>query len=112
MAGLIQKSDLKDASLAGDSKSVLRTNLLGKIGRFDILKSNLLPTVAATTEASGFQAFYVLFGNKDAVSFANQFEQIETLKSEKTFAKIVRGLNVYGYKVINSQGLGFMYVRK
>jgi len=112
MAGLIQKSDLKDASLTGDSKSVLRTNLLGKIGRFDILKSNLLPTVAATTEASGFQAFYVLFGNKDAVSFANQFEQIETLKSERTFMKIVRGLNVYGYKVINSQGLGFMYVRK
>ena len=112
MAGMIQKSDLKDASLSGDSKSVLRTNLLGKIGRFDILKSNLLPTVAAATESSGFKAYYVLFGNKDAVSFANQFIKTRKLISELTFAEIVRMLNVYGYKVVNPQGLGYIYVRQ
>lgn len=112
MAGLIQKSDLKDASLSGDSKSVLRTNLLGKIGRFNILKSNLLPSVAAGTESSGFQAFYVLFGHKDGISYANQFIKTEKLRSEQTFAQIVRGLNVYGYKVVNPQALGYLYVRK
>jgi hypothetical protein len=112
MAGLIQKSDLKDCGMTGDSKSVLRTNLLGKIGRFDILKSNLLPYVAAATETSGFQSFYVMFGHKFATTFANQFVKSESLRSEQTFAQIVRGLNVYGYKVINSQGLGYMYVRK
>src|SRR3989304_3147987 len=112
MAGMIQKSDLKDSAMTGDAKSVLRTNLLGKVGRFDLLKSNLLPTVASGTESSGFQAFYVLFGNKDALSFANQFTKTQKLDSELTFAQIVRGLNVYGYKVINPQGLGYMYVRQ
>jgi len=112
MAGLIQKSDLQDASLSGDSKSVLRSNLLGKIGRFNILKSNLLPTVAATTDASGFKCYYVMFGHKDATSFANQYIKVQKLTSELTFAQIVRGLNVYGSKVVNSQGLGYMYVRK
>lgn len=111
-AGLIQKSDLKDASLSGDSKSTLRTNLLGKIGRFDILKSNLLPTVASTADASGFQCFYILFGNKDAVSFAHQFVKTQKLDSELTFAQIVRGLNVYGYKVTKQEGLGYFYARQ
>ena len=112
MAGLIQKSDLKDCSMTGDSKSVLRTDMLGKIGRFDILKSNLIPNVASGTESSGFQAFYVMFGHKFATSFANQIIKTQSLQSENTFAQIVRMLNVYGYKVVNPQGLGYMYVRK
>jgi len=109
---MIQKSDLKDCAMTGDSKSVLRTNLLGRIGRFDLLKSNLLPTIAAATDASGYLCFYVLFGNKDATSFANQFVKTQKLISELTFAEIVRGLNVYGYKVINPQGLGYIYARQ
>jgi len=112
MAGMIQKSDLKDCGMTGDSKSTLRTNLLGKIGRFNLLKSNLIPTVAAASESSGFKSYYVMFGNKDAVSFANQMTNVDKLKSELTFAQIVRGLNVYGYKVVNSQGLGYLYVRQ
>jgi hypothetical protein len=112
MAGMIQKSDLKDCAMTGDAKSVLRTNLLGRIGRFDLLKSNLLPKVAAATETSGYLSFYVYFGNKDALSFANQFIKTQKLISELTFAEIVRGLNVYGFKVVKPQGLGFMYARQ
>jgi hypothetical protein len=112
MAGMIQKSDLKDCAMTGDAKSVLRSNLLGRIGRFDLLKSNLLPTVAAGTESSGFKSYYILFGNKDAVSHANQLTQVDKLKSERTFAQIVRGLTVFGTKVVVPQGLGYMYARQ
>ena len=68
--------------------------------------------MAAASESSGFKSYYVMFGNKDAVSFANQMTNVDKLKSELTFAQIVRGLNVYGYKVVNSQGLGYLYVRQ
>ena len=112
MAGLIQKSDLKDCSMTGDSTSVLRTDVLGKIGRFNLLKSNLIPYVAAGSEASGFQSFYVMFGCKWAVSFADQIVKTRKVVPSNTFAEAVQMLNVYGYKVVNPAGLGYMYVRK
>ena len=112
IAGMIQKSDLADSSMSGDAKSILRTDVLGKIGRFNILKSNLIPTVAAATETSGFLSFYVMFGCKWAVSFATQIVKTQKLISELTIAEIVRMLNVYGYKVVNSAGLGYLYCRK
>ena len=112
MAVMIKGSDLKDASLSGDPKSTLRSGLLGMIDRFVIYSSNSCGSVAAATETSGFQSFYALFGNKDAISFANQFIKTESLRSTDSFDTIVRGLMVYGYKVTKPEGLGFLYARK
>jgi hypothetical protein len=44
MAGMIKKSDIKDASLTGDGSSVLRNGRIGMIDRFTLYSSNLLPT--------------------------------------------------------------------
>jgi hypothetical protein len=112
MAVLLKSSDLKDASLAGDPKSVLRSGLLGMIDRFVLYQSNNIGSVAAGTEASGFKSYYVLFGNKDAISFANQFTKTETLRSSKSFDSIIRGLMVWGYKTVKPEALGYLYARK
>jgi hypothetical protein len=42
MAGLIKKSELKDASLSGDSMSILRNGRLGMIDRFTVYVSHNL----------------------------------------------------------------------
>jgi len=112
MGGMIRKSDIKDASMTGDSKSVMRTNVIGRLGRFNLMTSNQLPTVAAVTDASGFKCYYALFGNMDAITFATQLTKTESLRSTESFDTIVRGLMVYGYKVIKGQALGYMYIRK
>lgn len=112
MAVMLKSSDLKDASMTGDQKSVIRSGLLGMIDRFVIYQSNSVGSVAATTEASGFKSYYVLFGNKDAISFANQFTKTESLRSTESFDTIVRGLMVYGYKTIKPEALGYLYARK
>jgi hypothetical protein len=112
MAVMIKGSDLKDASLSGDPKSTLRTGLLGMIDRFVIYSSNSCGSVAAATETSGFKSYYALFGNKDAITFANQFTKTESLRSTQSFDDIVRGLMVWGYKVTKPEGLGFLYARK
>lgn len=112
MGGMIRKSDVKDASMTGDSKSVLRTNVIGNLGRFTLYTSNQLPTVAAATDASGFKCYYVLFGNMDAITFAAQLTKTESLRSTESFDTIIRGLMVYGFKVVKGQSLGYMYVRK
>lgn len=107
VAGMIKKSDLKDASLTGDGKSVLRNGRLGMIDRFTLYSSNLLKTASDTGTY-----YYTLFGHKSALTFAAQMTNVETLRSESTFGDLVRGLNVYGYKVVGPTAMGTLYCKK
>jgi hypothetical protein len=43
-AGMIKKSDLRNASISGDGVSLMRNGRLGMIDRFTLYASNLLPT--------------------------------------------------------------------
>jgi hypothetical protein len=38
-------------------------------------------------------------------TFASQMTNMETMRSEATFGNIIRGLQVYGYKVIKPEAL-------
>ena len=107
VAGLIKQSDLKDASLSGDGTSILRNGRLGMIDRFTIYISNVL-----TADGTYTSSFPVLFGTKAGFSFASQVTKLETIRSERTFSNLLRGLQVYGYKVVNSVALGTAYVRR
>jgi len=104
LAGQIKKSDLKDASLAGDGTSILRNGRLGMVDRFTIYISNVLAIPDTHTE------WPVLFGTKAAVSFASQFTKLETIRSERSFSNLLRGLQVFGYKVVNGVALGEAYI--
>ena len=104
VAALIKRSDLKDASLAGDGTSILRNGRLGMIDRFTLYMSNRLPTGVAGGLAAGETATY--FGTSAALTFASQFTKMETLRSERSFANLLRGLQVYGFQVVNSKAIG------
>jgi hypothetical protein len=97
MAGMIKKSDLKDAALAGDSVSILRNGRLGMIDRFTVYMSHNLSV------SSG--KFSLIAGHKMGFTFASQMTNMETIRSETTFGNIVRGLQVYGYKVVKPEAL-------
>lgn len=102
MASMIKKSDLKDASLAGDGTSILRNGRLGMVDRFTLYLSNLLPTGSAGyTEEKA-----VFFGTNAALTFASQFTKMETIRSERSFSNLLRGLQIYGYKVVNGVAMG------
>jgi hypothetical protein len=108
MAGLIKKSDLKDASLTGDSTSVMRNGRLGMIDRFTLYSSNLLPTVSD----GGNTVTNILFGHRLATTFASQITETESMRAESTFGDLVRGLLVFGREVVKGEGLGLLYARK
>jgi hypothetical protein len=97
MAGMIKKSDLKDASLTGDSVSILRNGRLGMIDRFTVYMSHNLSV------SSG--KFSLVAGHKMGFTFASQMTNMETIRSETTFGNIIRGLQVYGYKVVKPEAL-------
>lgn len=107
MAGLIKKSELKDASLTGDSVSVVRNGRLGMIDRFTLYMShNLLNDTAA-----GSGGVHIIAGHKYGFTFASQMTNMETIRSESTFGDIVRGLQVYGYKVVKPEAIATAVVR-
>lgn len=107
MAGMIMKSDLKDASLAGDGTSILRNGRLGMIADITLYESNLL---TSTTDGA-YTAYHSLFGQKKALSFAAQMTKMESLRTSRTFGDLVRGLNVYGYEVLKKEALIDFYIR-
>jgi hypothetical protein len=97
MAGFIKKSDLKDASITGDSSSVLRNGRIGMIDRFMLYTSHNLSVTSGK--------FSIIAGHKMGFTFASQMTNMETIRSESTFGNIVRGLQVYGYKVVKPEAL-------
>lgn len=107
MIGLIKKSDIKDASLAGDGTSVLRNGRVGTIDRFTIYSSNLLTSASD----GGKTCFNMVFGHNKGLAFAEQIPKgkIERLRAETSFGELVRGLCVYGFKVVYSAALGNLY---
>ena len=97
----IKQSELRQAYLSGDPVSMLRNGRLGMVDRFTIYISNLLPSVAtdATNFAAGEQPIFA--GHAHGLTFASQISKVETLRSELTFGQILRGLQVYGYQVLD-----------
>jgi hypothetical protein len=98
MAGLIKKSELKDASLTGDGTSVVRNGRLGMIDRFTLYVSHNLKVTTSTK-------YHVIAGTKMGLTFASQMTEMETLRSTTTFGDIIRGLQVYGYRVVKPEAL-------
>ncbi len=93
MAEMLKTSDLKDASITGDPKSVLRNGgKLGMIDRWNIMCNTNLPFDSGTGETS------VMGMTPHFLTFASQFEKHEIVQLESRFGKGHRGLKLYGYK--------------
>lgn len=121
MSSMIKRSDLKQAYLTGDSVTPLRNGKIGEIDRFTVYVSNNLTKVTdlgADGVAGGSNAdadstaWNIMAGTRDAISFASQITDVETLRAQSTFGNIMRGLNVYGFKVTKPEALVAGYVKK
>lgn len=112
-SSLLKRSDLRDASLTGDGTSVMRNGRLGMIDRFTLYSSNLLPTSVTDgvggNDADG--ATYIYGGHKNALTFASQMTELEVIRSERTFGNLMRGLQVYGRRIIDPTAYVQLYAR-
>lgn len=124
-AAMIKRSAFQQAYLTGDAVSIARNGRLGMIDRFTVYVSNLLPTgtVAATNTAgaaSGATAgmattlaqgeYAVYFGHNLGLTFASQMTKMETLRSESTFGTLMRGLQIWGFQVVNPTLIGYAVI--
>ncbi len=124
-AAMIKRSALQQAYLTGDAVSIARNGRIGMIDRFTVYVSNLVPIgtgagagtgVAVSAAAAGLGAslaageYGVYFGHSLGLTFASQMTKVETLRSESTFGTLMRGLQVWGFQVINPTLVGFAVV--
>lgn len=117
---LLMSSNLAQAQFMGDSTSIVRNGLLGRIDRFTLYVSNQLPrgtagnsfpTKAAptgTVQAGALARRVIIAGHKSAIAFATQMTKTETLRNPNDFGDLVRGLQVYGYKVVKGESLALL----
>lgn len=124
----LMNSSLQQAYLTGDDKSILRNGKIGMLDRFTVYVSNNLPTLAAngtswlpgagsstesslitaTTNANKRRA--IIAGHKSAITFASQMTKMETVRNPNDFGDYVRGMNVYGFKVVKPEALAVAVV--
>jgi hypothetical protein len=99
----IKRSELREVFVSGDSVSILRNGKFGQIDRFTIYASNLLPNGVAAGLAAG--EWPIFGGHAHGLTFASQLTNVETIRSERTFGQILRGLQVYGRQVLDNKAL-------
>ncbi|MGV9662584.1 phage capsid protein [Nocardia niigatensis] len=82
---------------------VLLNGTVGRMAGFDILESNNINKVGGA--GANKDDYVIVAGVSEALSFANQISNVETIRDPNRFADIVRGLNIYGGKVFRPEGL-------
>ena len=95
--GLLLESDLflrADAS----TDPGLRNGKVGTVLNMDVLKSNNAPFVTGDDYA-------VIAGHPSALTFAEQILNIEDIRLQTTFGTAVRGLYVYGAKLVRPDSI-------
>lgn len=116
---LLMQSNIAQAYFSGDSSSIIRTGKIGMLDRFTVYVSNLLPkgttdkalVSGLTAVASGGAAVgakprrLMVAGTNHACSFAMTISKTEPLRNQTDFGDIVRGLAVYGRRVVKNDAL-------
>lgn len=97
---LLQSPDFIHATQAGDR--ILREGSIGTIAGLDVLVSTNLPTVENKVN--------IMAGINDAIAFVGNISQIESIRDDRFFGTNVRGLYVYGKKVVLPKALVGMTV--
>ena len=92
---------LMDASVTGDGTSPLRNGsvLEGQVNGFRLYMTN---NFAASSTSNYFK---VMFGHMSSTATANQIAKTEVVRDPDSFADIVRGLHIFGRKVLRTEAL-------
>lgn len=107
-------SKITEVQVTGDAVSPLRNGLVTnqKVMGFSLYKSNALNQSADITDDDqvslsgvGTGENVVLAGHMSSTATASQIAKTEVIRDPDSFADIVRGLHVFGRKVIRPEGL-------
>jgi hypothetical protein len=103
--GLLLKDDrfVRSGTAMGDRR--LMNGEVGEAAGFTILKSNNVPNTSGAK-------FRIFAGHRQATAYVEQVLDVQAYKPEKRFGDAVKGLHVYGAKVVRPTSLACLIASK
>ncbi len=103
--GLLLKDErfVRSGTMASDRR--LANGEVGEAAGFTILKSNNVPNTTGTK-------YKIIAGHSIATAYVEQVLDVQTYKPEKRFGDAVKGLHVYGAKVVRPNNLAQLIANK
>lgn len=95
---------LKDPRFTKDT-NIMQTGYVGNVNNMVVYKSNNVPNVNG-------EKYKIMAGYKGAIAFAGQINSVEAFRPEKYFADAVKGLYLYGAKLIKPTGIAVLTANK
>lgn len=103
--GLLLKDERFIKSGTRRSDTAIRNGEVGEAAGFSILKSNNVPNVSGAK-------YKIMAGHSIATAYVEQIVDVQTYKPEKRFGDAVKGLHVYGAKVVRPTNLAMLIASK
>lgn len=103
--GMLLKDDrfVKVGSVKSDA--VIANGEVGEAAGFRILQSNNVPQ-------TGGVKYKIIAGHPMAISYADQIASVEAFRPEKRFGDAVKGLHVYGAKLVRNNAIAVLTANK
>lgn len=83
------------------NSNVLVSGVSGVVANFEIRESNNVPNTAGT--------YSIMAGTTEAISYAGQVTEVEAYRPEKGFSDAIKGLYVYGCKVVQPDTMAVLF---
>lgn len=107
-----ENSKLMNADWGGNEDLSNGKIMAGKLRGFRLYRSNNLPylgtgsgTLASTGSRSSTNLGFILAGHDSSTATASQINKTESFRSHDSFADVVRGLQLYGRKILRPESL-------
>jgi hypothetical protein len=103
--GLLVTSKYATNAAFQAANAAIQSGKIGEIAGFMLHKSNNVKVITGDDYA-------VTAMTEDAITFADQINETEAMRMEKRFADLVRGLHLYGAKVVEPKALAVLKASK
>lgn len=96
--------------MQGEPSQTFQRGFMGQVSGFNVLKSNNTPQPVAGGAGTGVWAIQA--GHPMGITYGEQITETEALRLQTTIADGVRGLHVYGAKVVRPDTCAVAYVQR
>lgn len=93
------------------SGNILTNGVVKQAAGFTVLESNNVPTVAGSGGDAGKINYKIVAGSGIATTFADSVSKVEAYRPERRMSDAVKGLHVYGAKVVRPSALALLTAR-
>jgi len=103
--GLLRKDDRFVKTGSSQAEQILRNGEVGEAAGFRVLVSHNTPNTAGAL-------YKIIAGYPGAITYAEQINKVEAYRPEKGFSDAVKGLHLYGGKLVRPDGIAVLTADK